>query len=117
MNQKRKETNMIYIFWTCQNKSEAKKIIHGLLEKRLIACASIFPEVESIFRWEGKIEESIEAKVILKTLIDHFEAIQSYIIANCSYEVPEILQVDITRGNPRYLSWIAEETRLASTHK
>ena len=103
---------MIYVFWTCRDKQEAKKIVHGLLDKRLIACASIFPEIESIYRWEGKVEESREIKVILKTLPKHFEAAQSYIQTHCSYEVPEILQVDVAQGNPDYLSWIVQETAL-----
>ena len=103
---------MIYVFWTCRDKQEAKKIIHGLLDKRLIACASIFPEIESIYRWEGKVEESSEIKVILKTLPKHFDAVQGYIQKHCSYEVPEILQVDVTQGNPHYLSWIVQETAL-----
>lgn len=102
--------DMIYIFWTCRDKIEAKKIIHGLLEKRLIACASIFPGVESVYRWEGKIEESQEVKVVLKTLLEHFDAIQHIIQTECSYEVPEIVQVNIIQGNPRYISWVAEET-------
>ena len=104
-------TDMIYIFWSCRDKTEAKKIIHRLLDKRLIACASIFPEVESIYRWEGKIEESQEVKVILKTQGKHYDAIQNYILSQCSYEVPEILQIEIVQGNPRYLSWVSEETR------
>lgn len=105
---------MIYIFWSCRDKVEAKKIIHQLLDERLIACASIFPEVESMYRWEGKIEESKEAKVILKSDPKHFDAIQNTIKALCSYEVPEIVQVELSRGNPQYLSWIAEECDVIS---
>lgn len=101
---------MIYIFWTCRDKTEAKQIIRELLEQKLIACASIFPEIESIYRWNGKIEESQEIKVILKTVITHFDRIQNYIQAHCSYEVPEILQVKISKGNSRYLSWVCKET-------
>ncbi len=104
------QTKLIYVFWTCRDKQEAKKVIHGLLDQRLVACASIFPEVESIYRWEGKIEESKEIKVILKTALRHFDAVQSYIQNNCSYEIPEILQVDIVQGNPSYLSWVVQET-------
>jgi periplasmic divalent cation tolerance protein len=109
------QAEIIYIFWTCRDKPEAKKIIHALLDQRLIACASIFPEVESIYRWEGKIEESLEVKVILKTSANHFNSIQTYIQKHCSYEVPEILQVEITRGNPHYLSWVAQETVLSES--
>jgi periplasmic divalent cation tolerance protein len=65
--------SIVYLFWTCRDKTEAKKIIYNLLEKHLIACASILPEVESIYRWEGKIEESREVKVILKTVPHHFD--------------------------------------------
>jgi len=101
---------MIYIFWTCRNKTEAKTIIRALLEKRLIACSSIFPEVESIYRWQGKIEESVETKVIFKTQAIHFEAVRAYISANCSYEVAEIVQVEVSRANPTYLSWVVAET-------
>lgn len=104
------KTQIIYIFWTCRNKLEAKKIIHGLLDKRLIACASIFPEVESIYRWDGKVEEGIEVKVILKTSIKHFDEIQNHIQTHCSYDVPEILQIDVVQGNPCYLSWVTQET-------
>ncbi len=103
--------DMIYIFWACRDKEEAKKIIHRLLEERLIACASIFPEVVSIYRWEGKIEENLEVKVILKSVASHFESIQNYILEEGSYEVPEILQVDISDGNPRYLAWVYENSK------
>jgi len=103
---------MIYIFWSCRDKNEAKKIIHILLEKRLIACASIFPEVESFYRWEGKIEESNEVKVILKTDAKHFDAIQTVILTEGSYQVPEIAEIDVVRGNPPYLDWLKRETAL-----
>ena len=101
---------MIYIFWTCRDKAEAKEIIRGLLDKHLIACATIYPESQSIYRWEGKIEEAEEVKVILKTSSEHFEAVQDYIKAHCSYEVPEILQIEISRGYSPYLAWVAQET-------
>lgn len=104
------QSDLIYIFWTCRDHGEAKTIIHELLDQRLIACASIFPGVESIYRWEGKIEQSQEVKVVLKTAQRHFDAVQIHIRAHCSYEVPEIVQVAIVQGNPGYLSWVAAET-------
>lgn len=108
------DASMIYIFWTCKNQEEARKIVHGLLDQRLIACASILPEVESIFRWDGKIEDVKESKVILKTQKRHFDPICGYIVENGSYEVPEILQVDVPYGNPRYLAWVDSETSFSA---
>jgi len=104
------EKSMVYVCWACRDKPEAKKIIHGLLEARLIACASILPGIESIYRWEGKIEESQEVKVILKTTCSRYDAIQKYIQSHCSYEVPEIVQIHVVDGNPAYLSWVVRET-------
>ena len=101
---------MIYIFWTCRDVPEAKRIIRALLDQRLIACATLFAEVESLYRWEGQIEESREVKAILKTSAPHFDKIKKYIISHCSYQVPEIVQVSIVQGNASYLSWILQET-------
>jgi len=82
-----------------------------LLDQHLIACASILPEVESIYRWEGKIEEGKEVKVMLKTQVKWFDSIVALIRQHGSYEVPEISQVDVVKCNPQYLAWVMEETR------
>lgn len=101
---------MIYIFWSCRNLSEAETVIHGLLNEHLIACASVLPEVKSIYRWQGKIEEATETKVILKTRAELFDPVKNYICRHCSYEVPEIVQVDVKQGHLPYISWVEEET-------
>jgi periplasmic divalent cation tolerance protein len=100
---------MIYVFWSAQGPKEAKRIIHSLLEKRLIACASIVPEVESVYRWKGRIEESQESKVILKTQAKHFESILSFIKKEGSYDVPEVSSLKIEKGNSQYLEWLEGE--------
>lgn len=97
---------MIYIFWTCRDRDEAKKIIHRLLDERWIACASILPDVESIYRWEGKIEESREVKVILKTISKHFSSIEQCILKHGSYQVPEIAEIHVDQVHPRYSAWV-----------
>jgi periplasmic divalent cation tolerance protein len=102
---------MIYIFWTCQSREEAKKIVRLLLDQRLIACASLLPEVESLYRWKGKVEEGREVKVILKTQAKYFEPICAVIGQHGSYEVPEIAQVEVGMCNPRYLAWVMDETQ------
>lgn len=102
---------MIYIFWTCKDRDEARRIARQLLEKRLIACASILPQAESFFRWEGKIEEAVEAKVILKTRKRLFEEVGEVIRKLGSYETPEIVEIEAGRANPAYLEWVMNETR------
>lgn len=104
---------MIYVLWTCRNREEAREIARALLERRLIACASLLPEVGALYRWKGKIEEGKEIKVFFKTRASHFEVVRDYILQNSSYEVPEIVEIEISRGNARYLAWVEEETTLS----
>lgn len=101
----------VYIFWTCRNLEEGKKIARGLLEKKLVACASFIPHVESLYRWEGRIEEGKEVKAILKTRRSLFEKIRTSILEQCSYEVPEIVEIPLERIHPPYRDWLLQETR------
>jgi periplasmic divalent cation tolerance protein len=96
----------VLILWTCKNREEARQIAQLLLHKRLVACASLFPQIESYFHWEGVIELSQECQVFLKTMHRQFEAVRDCILTHCSYQVPEIVQLEIQEGNPVYLDWI-----------
>lgn len=100
---------MIYIFWTCKDASEAEFIAEKLLEEKLIACANIFPEVTSIYKWNQSICKSKEIKVIFKTIPENFEQIQAKILKLGSYEVPEISQITIEKLNPAYAHWLTSE--------
>jgi periplasmic divalent cation tolerance protein len=99
----------ILILWTCKASKEAEQIAKALIEQRLIACASIIPSIRSFFRWEGKIEQAEECKVFLKTVRPCYLAVQRYILAHSSYEVPEILELTIEQGNPDYLAWLQRQ--------
>lgn len=102
----------ILIFWTCKDQKEAKHIVKLLLEKRVIACASLIDSVYSFFHWKGEIQESIECKVFLKTQKAHFQKILEVILEKSSYDIPEVLQIPIEKGNPAYLEWIEKETKI-----
>lgn len=108
-----KKTEFILIFWTCGEVKEARDIVSKLVEKHLIACGTLIPSVESIFRWHGKIEKEKEIKVILKSRKDKFESIRRFISQNATYEVPEILAVPIMEGHKPYLDWLEKETKKA----
>lgn len=99
------------IFWTCAQLEEARTICGQLVDQRLVACATIIPRVESVYRWQGSVEHAEETKVILKTTQGHFEAVKQWICEKGSYAVPEILQIDVQQGNPAYLQWLVDETR------
>lgn len=90
--------------------AEARKIASALVERKLIACASLLSHVESIYEWKGKVEQENEILILMKTRASHFKKIRDFIEENASYEVPEILSVAIQGGNKAYLSWIKEIT-------
>lgn len=98
---------MILVYVTCKNKAEAKKITKHLLEKKLVACGNIL-ESSSIYRWEGKLEDTKEAVLLLKTLDKNYSKIKAEIKKMHSYDVPCILKLG-AKANPLYLNWVKKE--------
>ena len=97
---------MPLIYITCKDKVEAKKISKHLLEKRLIACANIFP-IESMYWWKGEIEEANESVIIAKGF--DFEKIKEETKKVHSYDVPAIIKIEAD-SNEEYMDWARVET-------
>ncbi len=100
----------ILIYVTCTDKAEAQALSRTLVEERLAACANIFPSHDSVYRWEGKIEQTQEVVVILKTRESLFEQVKDRICALHSYECPCILAIPVEKGHAPFLEWIEKET-------
>jgi periplasmic divalent cation tolerance protein len=80
-----------------------------LVGEHLVGCVSILPNVESIYRWEGKIESSTEALCLCKTTQSKWLPLQARLKELHPYEVPEIIALPITEGWPPYLQWLAAQ--------
>ena len=100
----------VLIQWTCNDRKEALGILSDLIESRSIACGSIYPEVTSHYHWKGKIEEAKECVIVMKTRKEYYSVIETYIVENHPYTLPEIIAIPIDTGFKRYLAWIDEET-------
>jgi periplasmic divalent cation tolerance protein len=100
---------MIYIFWTSASLEEARHVSRQLLQQRLVACANLFAGVESLYLWQGQVEEAQEVKVILKTKGELFEKVREFIALRASYQVPEISSLFVDEANPSYLRWLEQE--------
>jgi periplasmic divalent cation tolerance protein len=90
---------------------EAEKISKVLLEKRLVACANIVRDVLSLYWWNGRIESSREALLILKTRRGLFRRLKEETLKVHPYEVPEIVLLNIEDGFKPYLDWVRRETQ------
>jgi len=104
--------NYVIIFTTCASKKQAAKIAFSLLQKRLIACATIISSVESRFWWKGKIDCAREELLILKTTARNARRVEADIKRIHSYDVPEVVAVPIIAGSREYLKWIDECVKL-----
>lgn len=95
---------MIFVYVTSSSLEEAKKISKVLLEKKLIACANIFP-IESFYTWEEEVCQAKEYVLILKTLEEKFELIKQEISVIHSYKVPCITKIETT-SNQEFSDWV-----------
>jgi periplasmic divalent cation tolerance protein len=100
------------VLCTCGSEAEARRIAGDLLERHLCACANIIAGVESVYRWQGKVETSREWLLVIKTRAELTQQVQEAVRELHSYENPEAIALPVTDGLQRYLDWITTETRL-----
>jgi periplasmic divalent cation tolerance protein len=96
----------IVVFMTAPNGEEATRLADLLIGAHLAACVQIFPEMESLYRWEGKIERQSEILLLAKTTTAKFADLEREVRALHSYETPEIIAVPIVAGSSPYLAWL-----------
>jgi periplasmic divalent cation tolerance protein len=99
-------TNEQIVLSTAGDEEEARKIARALVERRLAACVNIVPHIESIYRWQGKIEDSREWLLLIKTSAELFPDVRNAIRELHSYELPECIAINVAEGDPEYLQWL-----------
>ena len=99
-------TDKQIILSTAASADEARKIARELVERRLAACVNIIPQIESIYRWQDKVESAQEWLLLIKTNADQFPAVRDAICELHSYDVPECIALNIEDGSPEYLQWL-----------
>lgn len=100
---------IVLIQTTCSTKEEARKIAKVLIEEKLAACIQMF-EIESFYNWNDEFCCDNETLLNIKTRKDNFEKIKSRILELHSYDLPEIIQLDITNTSEEYLNFIKGNT-------
>ena len=98
----------LLVFSTFADAATARNAAFKLVGERLAACANIVPQIESIYRWQGKVETANEVFVIFKTTHGRYQQLENRLRELHPYEVPEIVQIQIRDGLPAYLNWIVE---------
>ena len=98
--------NFFLIYITTKNEEEALKLANLAVQKNFAACGNIFPKMQSIYKWQNKLQNDKETLLILKTNSNKYPLLEKLILEKHSYEVPCILKIRISDGNKEYLKWI-----------
>ncbi len=97
----------IVVFSTADSREVADRIARDLVESGEAACVNIVPGVRSVYRWQGKICDEGEWLLIIKSVRGKFEALRQRIRDLHTYELPEIVCIEIDNGDPDYLRWLS----------
>ncbi len=98
----------LVVLTTVSSIEEAKNLARTLVEERLAACVNIGGSVESVYRWQGMIEEAVEIPLMIKTRVEKLEELEVAVRRLHSYDIPEFLVLTVNQGSAAYLKWIDE---------
>lgn len=98
------------ILTTVASAEAAHLLARALVEARLAACVNIIDGVKSVYRWGGEIQDDREVLLIVKTVDERMEELQSKLLELHPYELPELVVLDPAAASERYLSWLDAET-------
>jgi periplasmic divalent cation tolerance protein len=104
------ETECVMVWTTIAAAANAVELASALVGEGLAACVNVLPEMDSVYRWKGRIEVDRERQVIMKTTADRVPRIRTRLQQLHSYEIPELLVLRIVDGSDAYLRWIREST-------
>ncbi len=91
---------------TVSREEEGVGLAKGLVEGGLAACVQVLPQMRSIYRWKGEVQDDNEHLLLIKTVAEKFAAVEEYLKANHSYDVPEIVAVPASYVSDGYLKWV-----------
>jgi periplasmic divalent cation tolerance protein len=103
-------TDVLVVLCTCPDAPTAARLAGELVERRLAACVNVLPEIRSIYRWQGGIQDDGEALMMVKTSRSAYAQLESWLADHHPYDVPEILALPVARGSAAYLDWVEDET-------
>ena len=96
------------VLTTIAAREDAIALARTLIEERLAACVNVLPQMTSVYRWKGAIEEEPEHQVVIKTASDRLPALEARLSQLHPYEVPEFVVLEAGDYENTYLAWVRE---------
>ena len=97
---------MLIIFTTVPDTALGETLAEGLVREKLAACVQIFPQMTSVYFWEGQMQKDSEHLLLIKTSDDMFEKVRDHITANHPYTTPEIVAIEADKVAEPYGRWV-----------
>ena len=97
---------VLLVFTTAPDHAVARKIAHHLVEHRLAACVNILAPCQSIYQWEGRVEDATEIPLLIKTTAARYGMLEEAVRGLHPYETPECIAVRVASGAPKYMAWL-----------
>jgi periplasmic divalent cation tolerance protein len=104
-------SSFVIVLTTFPAEGNADVLARMLIDERLAACVNILPPMQSIYRWEGKVDDATERQLIIKTAASRVDALKQKIADVHPYELPEFVVIPILDGSEKYLGWLSDSTR------
>jgi len=105
------DTPHVLVLTTLPVDADAAAFARTLVTERLAACVNLLAPMESVYRWEGRVEKESERQLVIKTSRDRVIALWDRVRELHPYEIPEFLVLPIVDGNEAYLRWVGESTK------
>lgn len=100
------DTPYCVVFITAGSWEEAQRLAQALVQRRLAACVTLVPQVESFYWWQGEVARGQEVLLLVKTTREKWSALADAVAELHSYQVPEIIALPIEAGSEAYLKWL-----------
>lgn len=104
-------STFVIVLTTLPVDGDPVSVARRLVDERLAACVNILPPMQSVYRWEGSVEQASECQIVVKTTADRLEELKARIAQLHPHDVPEVLVVPVIDGGESYLRWIAASVK------
>ena len=101
---------ILLVLCTAPDPDSARQISHTVVAEKLAACVNRLNDVQSVFRWEGKVQSEAEVLMLLKTTAAAYPKLEKRLVELHPYELPEVIAVEVSRGLDGFLNWISDGT-------
>ena len=103
--------NGLVVLTTVATQEDALRLARFLVDRGLAACVQTMPQMVSIYRWQGAVEQANETLLLIKTTKNSYPHLEAAIKQNHPYQTPEIIALPIEAGLPEYFDWLSASVR------